>query len=46
MDILKAQPWEGKAESIEIAKGKNEIPKTFVGVFKQFKRGVKWQLRK
>lgn len=46
LDILHSQQWECKHESIEIAKGKNEIPTTFKQAFNQFKRQVKWQLKK
>lgn len=36
----------GHSESIEIAKGKHELPKTFSDFFKQVKREVKWRRRK
>ena len=36
----------GVSEYIEIAKGKNEIPKNFKGGFEQIKRVIKWLNKK
>ena len=36
----------GFSESIEIAKGKNELPRSFKQGFKQIKRFIKWQNKK
>lgn len=33
----------GKSELIDIAKGKNEIPKTWADTIKQIKRAKAWQ---
>lgn len=45
VQMLQSQEWLNESESIEIAKGKNEIPSTYKGVFKQLNRRMKW-LRK
>lgn len=43
IDLLMIREHYGKHESIEIAKGKNEIPRTWKNGFKQIKRQIKWQ---
>lgn len=43
LDLLALQEHYGISENIEIAKGKNEIPKTFKEGFKQIKRELKWR---
>jgi hypothetical protein len=45
LDLLLTLDHYGKAEVIEIAKGKNELPNTFKKAFKQIKRQIKWQKR-
>lgn len=42
IDLLIIDDHFGKSEIIEIAKGKNEYPKTFKGLFKQFYRELRW----
>lgn len=44
IDLLQLDNWKVKSETIEIAKGKNELPKNFKGAIKKNKR--QWQLRK
>ena len=44
IDLLQLHSWNVKSEIIEIAKGKNELPKNFKGVIKKNKRA--WQLPK
>lgn len=41
LDLLALDEHFGQSEIIEIAKGKNEIPKTFKQAFKQIKREIK-----
>lgn len=41
LDILKLDDFYGKSEFIDIAKGKNEIPKTIHKAYKQGKRKLK-----
>lgn len=44
IELLQADEWQNaKSENIEIAKGKNEIPKTYKGLVKKIKR--RWQSR-
>jgi hypothetical protein len=43
IDLLMVREHYGKHESIEIAKGKNEIPKTWKKGFRQIKRLIKCQ---
>jgi len=38
IDLLRICNWEVGSEVIEIAKGKNELPKTFKGAVKKIKR--------
>lgn len=45
LQILRSNPWYGCGETIEIAKGKNSIPKTWHQVKEQIKR-ARWQLSK
>ena len=44
IDLLQLNSWQVKSEIIQIAKGKNELPKNFKGAIKKNKRA--WQLRK
>jgi hypothetical protein len=46
MLMLNGLEHYGRSETIEIAKGKYELPKTFNDFFKQVKREVKWRRRK
>lgn len=46
MAMLNNLDHYGHSDNIEIAKGKNELPKTFSDFFKQVKRQVKWRRRK
>jgi hypothetical protein len=46
MAMLNGLDHYGQSESIEIAKGKYELPKSFSAFFKQVKREVKWRRRK
>ena len=46
LDLLRASDWYGQSETIEIAKGKNQLPKTFKQGLTQIKRSYKWQTRK
>lgn len=41
LDILKIGDFYGKTEFIDIAKGRNEIPKTIKEAYKQGKRKLK-----
>jgi hypothetical protein len=41
LEMLQLDEHYGQSEAIEIAKGKYEIPKTFLGILKQFKRQIK-----
>jgi hypothetical protein len=41
LDMLKLDDFYGKSEFIDIAKGRNEIPKTVFGAYKQSKRKLK-----
>ena len=41
LDILKIDDFYGKTEFIDIAKGRNEIPKTVREAYKQGKRKLK-----
>lgn len=38
IDLLNILPHYGQSDIIEIAKGKNELPKTFTMAFEQIKR--------
>lgn len=40
LDLLKVV--DGETERIRIAKGKHELPETFKGTIKQFKKEMKW----
>lgn len=42
LDLLKAAEHYNQSELIEIAKGKNKIPETWMEAFKQHKRKLKW----
>lgn len=46
LDLLNMLPHYGQSEVIEIAKGKNELPKTFKAGFEQIKRVIKWLSKK
>jgi len=41
-ELLKSGEHYGQSEYIEIAKGKNKIPDTWIETFKQHKRKLKW----
>ena len=43
LDLLRLQQFYNTSENIEIAKGKNEIPLTWVKGFEQIKRQYKWK---
>lgn len=43
LDLLMVTDHYGKHDSIEIAKGINEIPKTWKKGYRQIKRLIKWQ---
>lgn len=47
LDLLMSDEWHGtKSEAIEIAKGKNQLPKTFKQLKNKIKRkyrNAKWQ---
>lgn len=43
LQMLRLDPWHGKDELIEIAKGKYKIPKTVKEVFEQTRREVKFK---
>jgi len=45
INLLKTSDFYGCSESIEIAKGKYELPTTIKKGFKQLKRELKWQRR-
>jgi hypothetical protein len=44
--LLQLHDHYGVSENIEIAKGKNELPKSFKKTVPQLKRIIKWQLQK
>lgn len=44
--LLQLHDHYGVSENIEIAKGKNELPKTFKKTIPKLKRLIKWQLQK
>lgn len=46
MLLLNGLDHYAQSETIEIAKGKNEYPKTFTSLFKQIKRLIEWRKRK
>lgn len=46
IDLLIIDDHFAKAEVIEIAKGRNHLPNTFIELFKLFKRELKWLKRK
>ena len=41
--LLQLHEHYGVSENIEIAKGKNELPKSFKQGYRQSKRELKWQ---
>lgn len=41
IDLLKSNDWHKSGEFIEIAKGKNELPKNFKGIKNKLKRKIK-----
>ena len=45
IDLLIIDDHFAQSEIIEIAKGKNELPKSFKRLFKQFNRELKWLKR-
>jgi hypothetical protein len=42
LELLKSDNHYNQSELIEIAKGKNKIPDTWIEAFKQHKRKLKW----
>jgi len=46
IELLQLQDHYGVSENIEIAKGKNELPKSFKKTIPKLKRLIKWQLQK
>lgn len=42
IQLLQLHEHYGVSENIEIAKGKNELPKTFKQAKTQLKRNIKW----
>ena len=42
LELLKASTHYNESEFIEIAKGKNKLPKTWREAFKQHQRLLKW----
>ncbi|MDG3582047.1 hypothetical protein [Galbibacter pacificus] len=46
LKLLQTDNYYGISKEIEIAKGKNELPKSFQEIINQAKRKLKWQLRK
>ena len=46
LKILKQDDFYGISEEIEIAKGKNKIPKSYPEIINQAKRKLKWQLKR
>ena len=45
IDLLQVNPYYGQSQRIDIAKGKNAIPKTWKGLWENIKRRL-WQKRK
>jgi len=45
IDLLQVNPYYGVSERIDIAKGKNAIPKTWKGLWENIKRRI-WPTRK
>lgn len=46
IQLLQLHEHYGVSENIEIAKGKNELPKSFKKAKIQLKRFIKWQIQK
>lgn len=46
LKLLRLDDFEGVSETIEIAKGKNELPTSLKKGLKQIKRFNKWQEKK
>lgn len=46
LNILKQDDFYGISNEIEIAKGKNKIPKSYKEVINQAKRELKWRLKR
>tara|TARA_R110002051_G_scaffold230672_1_gene292658 strand:+ start:1393 stop:1551 length:159 start_codon:yes stop_codon:yes gene_type:complete len=46
LTILKQDDLLGISQEIEIAKGKNKIPKSYKEVINQANRRLKWQFKK
>ena len=46
INILQQDNFYGISEEIEIAKGKNKIPKSYKEALNQTTRIIKWQLKK
>jgi hypothetical protein len=45
LQMLTIDDFNGESEFIDIAKGRNEIPKTFNKAYKQIKRKHAWKKR-
>lgn len=45
IELLRISEFYGCSESIEIAKGKNELPTTLKKGLRQINRQIKWQKR-
>lgn len=46
IQLLQLHEHYAVSENIEIAKGKNELPKSFKKAIPQLKRLIKWQIQK
>ena len=46
LELLQSGEFYAVSEEIEIAKGKYEYQRSIKGAWNQFKRQVKWQLKK
>jgi len=46
LNLLMTSEHYGQSETIEIAKGKYELPKTWTKTFNQIKRDIKWTIVK
>lgn len=46
IQLLQTDDFYKVSKNIEIAKGKNELPKSLKDITYQAKRSIKWQLKK
>jgi hypothetical protein len=46
LTLLQQDKYQGLSMEIEIAKGRNKIPKSYKETINQAKRELKWRLRK